>query len=188
MHRTHWLSVAVVALMLTHLSVYGEGETGSVLVILPERIDVDWFWYHYTRESQHLVQSAVEKALLRGEFEVLDIAAYEPPEGESHSLENFVKPQSALAVARSMGATWLVLGMGEANLASHNQAYGINVMRATADVSARVLDVESGKVVAVKEVSETAGSESQKTSSRQALKAAGRKLGRQLVKALEALE
>ena len=188
MHRTYWLSLAVAVSMLIHPSAQGEDKAGSVLVMLPERIDVDWFWYHYTRESQHLVQSAVEQALLRAGFDVLDIAAYEPPTDESQSLEGFVEPKSALAVARAMGATWLVLGTGEANLASQNEAYGLNVARSTADITAKILDVATGKVVAVEDVSETAGSESQKTSSRQALKAGGKKLGHKLVKALNALK
>ena len=51
-------------------------EQARFLVLLPERIDVEWFWYYYTDEAQHIVQSAVEKSLVRAGF---DLRSFPPP-------------------------------------------------------------------------------------------------------------
>ncbi len=154
-----------------------------VMVILPERIDVDWYWYYYTVESQHLVQTKVEQELLDAGYELVDLEAGRGLPDET-SIPALLRTRSALKTARALKAEILVLGQGEAIHASHSVAYGLNVYRSTAEITVKILRVADGKVLAVLDVTETHGAESQRAAAHNTLREAGRSLGEKIVQVL----
>jgi hypothetical protein len=156
----------------------------SFLVIVPERVEVEWYWYFYTDESQHIVQSEIEKRLVRDGHTVLEIGGEEML-GVDLTLENILKRQTALDVAKRLGATHLIHGQATAAPASHSVAYGVNVYRSDADIQVRVVRVADGKVLAVEDASATGGSEAQKAAGRAGLKDAGKKLAKKVGRAVD---
>ncbi len=160
-----------------------EATAPKIMVLLPERIDVEWYWYFYTVETQHRVQTEVEKALLKAGYELVDLEAGNGLP-EDTDIEHLLRTKPALETARTLNADMLVLGKGEAISASRSTAYGLNVYRSTADITAKILNVEDGKVVTVQDVTETQGAESQRAAAHKALREGGRKLGQKLVREL----
>lgn len=161
--------------------------SGPILVILPERIEVEWYWYFYTTEVRHLVQSEVEKALVRADMDVIDLTAADAL-ATTYDLDGLLTQSTALDAARSVGAAYLVHGRAIAVRASSSTAYGLSVHRSQADISANLIRVEDGKVLAAEDVVETGGGESQPIAARKALREGGRKVAGKLVRALKNLD
>ena len=155
----------------------------SFLVIVPERVEVEWYWYFYTDESQHIVQSEIEKQLVGDGHTLLEIGGEEML-GADLTLDNILKRQTALDAARRLGATHLIHGQATATPASQSVAYGVTVYRSRADLQVRVVRVADGKVLAVEDASATGGSEAQNASGRAALKDAGKKLAKEVGRAV----
>lgn len=150
-------------------------------VFMPEQIEQDWYWFYYTGESQHLVQTAIEKALVRAGLEVVDIASSEAL--TTGSINDILDPATAVQTAAKIGATHLVVGRGVANKASEGVAYNVTVIRANADVNAKLIRVSDGKVLAVEDVSVQAGGQAIRAAAKDALKQAGEKMGSRIARA-----
>lgn len=148
-----------------------------VLVILPEKVDVEWFWYAYTADNELQVQTAVEKQLLREGLDVVDITEAEQF-NRPMTLEQVQDRQTALTLARELNANYLVLGQAIAVNASRSQAYGVSVYRSNANLSARVMRVSDGKVINIIDMDATEGAQSQRVAARNALKNIGKQAGR----------
>jgi hypothetical protein len=159
----------------------------SFLVVLPERIDVEWYWYHYTAESQHIVQSAVEQALIRNKFPVKE-AARSPRIQEINSIDQLLNAAEGIKLAESVNADHLITGSAVAVWAGQNIAYGVAVHRASVEVTAKIVRVSDGKVMAVEQASATEGAQSQRMAAQKALKTAGDAIARKLVRAIHQLD
>lgn len=155
-----------------------------LVVIMPEQIDTEWFWYYYTEISEHVVQAAVEKALIGAGFDVIDLTAVDVFQGNS-SINQLWDSGFALRKAAEMGATHLILGRATATRLSTDSAYGVTVVRASAEITARLIRVSDAKVLAVEDASATAGGQAQKTAGRDALKQAGRTIAGKLLRAAQ---
>jgi hypothetical protein len=155
----------------------------TFVVFMPEQIDTEWFWYYYTETAQHIVQAAVEKELVRAGFNVIDISmvSFE----DDADLESLWKPGFALKKAKELNADFVVIGRATASRMSHNVAYGVNVYRSSAEITARLIRVEDGKVVAVEDASSDAGGQAQKPAAQAALKEAGKDIAKAIRYAAE---
>ncbi len=156
-------------------------KTGSskFVVIIPERIDRLWYWHYYTDTAQYLVQSEVEKALIRNNVEIIDLTLVDVFQRRVRFSE-FLTPQFTRSKAKELGASFLITGKAIATKISHNVAYGINVYRSSADITAKVVRVRDGKIMAVVDAEAKAGGESLLGASRDALKEAGKAIGLKL--------
>lgn len=179
---------ALSALLLVSLvpNVHSQTDASEprIAVIVPERIDVEWYWYHYTTESQHVVQSAIESALLSKGFDLVDVTALSTlagPEG----LRQVTNQAASKKLAAELGATHLVTGTASASQAGASTAYGVGIHRYTADVALRVVQIADGKVITTAEATETLGAEARRAAARKALKEAGRKAARSIAAKLE---
>jgi hypothetical protein len=68
---------------------------------------------------------------------------------------------------------------------SQSEAYGVRVFRSSADITAKVVRVRDGKIMAVFEAEAQAGGESWRGAARDALKEAGKAIGEKLIRKLE---
>jgi hypothetical protein len=155
-----------------------------IMVILPEQIDAEWFWYYYTDVSQHIVQAAVEKKLIRAGFDVIDLMTLDMFHGQG-DLNRLWDRDYSVEQARTAGADYLILGRATATQMSHDVAYGVNVFRSSAEITARLVRIADGRILAVEDASATAGGQAQRTAGRDALKDAAKKIARRLVNAVE---
>lgn len=146
--------------------------TPTFVVILPERIDHDWYWILYSDRSQHIVQSAIEKALIRAGFDVIDLqTATMPPFGN-----DIMKLQStayAVQAGRQLKADYVISGNATAVKASEGTAYGVNVVRTQAEVTAKIIRVLDGRILDVEDASVLEGGQSVQAAGQTALKKAG---------------
>jgi hypothetical protein len=171
---------------VTEASTTASGPSPKFVVFLPERIDTEWFWFYYTEEIQHVVQSAVEKALVSKGLEVLDVSAGDALSDPSGTIQQITSKDFAVQKAKQMGATYVIVGTATADRASTSTAYGVNVVRASADISARLVRVADAKILVVEDASATAGGEAVKSAGRDALKQAGSIIARKLASAAQA--
>ncbi len=141
-------------------------------VILPERIEQNWFWFYYTDEIEHVVQSLVEKALIAEGLDVVDVSGSSAFAG-STDIAQLTSKEAAVAKAKQLGATHVIVGTAIADKASEDVAYGITVIRANADISAKLVRVSDGKVLAVETASGKAGGQAIRATGREALAKAG---------------
>lgn len=155
------------------------------VVILPERIDNIWFWFYYTDESEHVVQSSVEKALVRAGIDVVDISAANVF-GDG-TIEGLLGKDTAVAKARQLGADYVILGSATASKSSESVAYNVTVIRANASVTAKIVRVSDGKIMNVVDATAMEGGQAVMAAGREALKKAGKSIGDQLVGAISSL-
>lgn len=151
-----------------------------IAVILPEQVDGEWYWFDYGGGQQHLVQNAVEKALVNAGFEIIDVANI----GGRISLEDLIQPKTAASKGAELGADYVVVGKATAARASEGSAYGVNVVRANAEITVRLVRVSDGKVLAVDDANALAGGQATKAAGQAALKQAGADAARKMVRAL----
>jgi len=149
------------------------------LVVLPERVDMQWHWFVYSDEVQHVVQSAVEKALIDKGVDVVDVTSCDAFDDDGRILDLLLQ-EKVLPKAAKAGANYLILGRAMATTDSQSQAYGVTVVRASAAINARLVRVSDGRVLAAEEAAAQAGGQTQLTACRSALQEAGKKLARQL--------
>lgn len=162
--------------------VEAEKPAAKFIVLLPEQVDGIWYWSFYTTESQHIVQSAVEKALVDAGLDVIDLATLKNF-GRSGSLESLLNPATAAEKAREAGATFVITGNATAVHGGTSQAYGVPVARSVATLTAKLVRASDGKVLAVKESEANEGAQSVRSAGQAALKKAGKDLAAELVKA-----
>lgn len=154
-----------------------------VVVFLPEQIDAVWFWYYYTDQRQHLVQTAVEQALLRNGVEIVDLGmagGFDAP----GSLAEVTDTRGALQKAAALGATHAIIGQASATMASQGVAYNVNVFRSQAEITARLVRVRDARVLAVESASGPGSGQAQRTAGQAALKEAGQQIARKLAAAI----
>ncbi len=152
----------------------------KIAVIAPEQLEGEWFWFSWGGGQQHIVQTAIEKALVRAGYEVIDVTAL----GSWRSLDDLVGAKTAATKGEELGADYVVAGKATAVRASEGAAYGVTVVRANADVTLRLVRVSDGKVIAVEEASAQAGGQAVRAAGKDALKKAGQDAGRKMVNAL----
>lgn len=153
------------------------------VVLLPEQIDRQWFWFYYTEEAQHIVQSAVEKALIDAGLDVMDLTSMDA----AGSINDVISKDAAVRKAASMGADYAIVGTAVADKKSEGAAYGVTVIRATATITARIIRVKDGKILAVEEAAAEEGGQALKGASRDALQKAGRDIARKLARAAQGI-
>lgn len=181
------LTVAVLSTLVILSSVSAEDQMEAdedvrIVVLLPEQIDTEWFWYYYTEVSQHLVQGAVEKAFIRAGYDVIDLQSADIF-SEDGDISKVATKAFALPKAAELGATHVIIGRATAARMSHDVAYGVDVYRSSAEIMAKLVRVSDGKILAVEDASATSGGQSQKTSGQDALKEAGKDVASKLVRA-----
>lgn len=158
--------------------------SAKIVVFLPERIENAWFWFYYTEEIQHIVQTAVERALINAGLEVIDVATatFE----STGNLDQVTSKEHAVGKAKEMGAQFVIMGTATADPAGSSMAYGLNVVRVSADITARLVRVSDGKILAVEQASATAGGQALRGAGKDALKDAGTAIARKLALAAKA--
>lgn len=153
----------------------------KIVVLLPEQVDRQWFWFHYTEEAQHIVQSAVEKALVDVGMEVIDVAGLDT----AGSINDIMSKDTAVQKAAEIGAEYAVLGTAIADKKSEGVAYGVTVVRASATITARIVRVADGRILAVEEAGAEEGGQALRAAGREALTKAGRDIARKLARAAQ---
>ncbi|HMO49889.1 MAG TPA: hypothetical protein PKE26_05815 [Kiritimatiellia bacterium] len=156
------------------------------VVILPERIDHIWYWMLYSDQSQHIVQSAVEKALVRAGLEVIDLNAARLPE-VGGDLKLLASMAYGLQAGRLLEADYLITGQATAVKASEGRAYGVNVIRTQAEVSARIVRISDGKIITVEDASAQEGGQSVQAAGQNALKKAGAQIAGKIARSARLL-
>ncbi|HMP75783.1 MAG TPA: CsgG/HfaB family protein [Kiritimatiellia bacterium] len=186
-----YLSLMMAGLMVAGLARAEEAGAGEaeatpekvapkIAVITPEQIDGEWYWYAYGGGQQHIVQSAIEKALLRNNVDILDVTAL----GSWRSLDDLIGARTAATKGKELGADYVIAGKATAVKASEGSAYGVNVIRANAEVTLRLIRVSDGKVLAVEDASAQAGGQAVRAAGQEALKQAGNAAARKIAAAV----
>lgn len=152
----------------------------KIAVIAPEQIEGEWFWFSWGGGQQHIVQSAIEKSLVRAGYEVIDVTAL----GSGYSLDDLVGAQSAAGKGKELGADYVIAGKATAVRASESTAYGVNVVRVNAEITMRLVRVSDGKILAVEDASAQAGGQAARAAGQDALKKAAQDVGRKMANAL----
>ena len=158
-----------------------EKAAAKFVVILPEQLDGVWYWTYFTTEQQHIVQSAVEKALVDAGLDVVDLGALKLGGGDS--LQGLLNPATAAGKAKEAGAAYVIVGSATAVPAGSSTAYGVPVARATASLTAKIVRAGDGKILAVKEAEANEGGQAMRGAGQAALKKAGRDLASALAEA-----
>ena len=153
------------------------------VVFLPEQVDSEWFWYYYSDTAQHIVQSAVEKALINAGFDVIDIGTIKGL-ADRGSIEQIITPSEAARQAQANGATYAIVGQATAMKASSSVAYGVNVVRSQAEITVKIIRATDGKVLAVEDATAQTGGQSQRVAGQEALKEASKSLSKKIVAAV----
>lgn len=151
-----------------------------IAVIAPEQVDGEWFWYAYGGGNQHIVQSEVEKVLVRAGFDVVDVSAL----GSWRSLDDLIGARTAADKGKELGVDYVIAGKATAVKASEGAAYGVTVIRANAEVTLRLVRVSDGKVLAVEDASAQAGGQAVRAAGQAALKTAGQQIARKMTAAV----
>ncbi|MBP7830502.1 MAG: hypothetical protein KA248_11345 [Kiritimatiellae bacterium] len=154
-------------------------------VFLPERIERVWYWYAYTEEIQHIVQSAVEKALLNAGLEVVDISSLSLP--EQGDLNQVMSAPQVVRWAAAARVDYIIMGTATADPQSEGTAYGQRVVRSTANISARIIRVSDARIVAVQDATALMGGQALAAAAREALKKGGEDIGRKLARSAKSL-
>lgn len=154
----------------------------KIAVITPEQLDGEWFWYSWGGGNQHIVQSAIEKALVRAGFEVVDVTAL----GSWRSLDDLIGARTAAQKGKELGADYVIAGKATAVKASEGMAYGVTVIRANAEITVRLVRVSDGKVLTVEDASAQAGGQAVRAAGQEALKQAANTIARKITGSLRA--
>ncbi|HOW98196.1 MAG TPA: hypothetical protein P5567_00950 [Kiritimatiellia bacterium] len=154
-------------------------------VFLPERIERVWYWYAYTEETQHIVQSAVEKALINAGLAVVDVASMPLP--EQGDLAQVMSAPQVVRWGAAARADYIIMGTATADPQSESVAYGQKVVRSTANLSARIIRVSDSRIVAVQDASALMGGQALAAAAREALKKGGEDIGRKLARSAKNL-
>ena len=162
-------------------------EPPRFLVIIPEQIDTEWFWCYYTEVSQNIVQTRVEKALVRAGLNVIDLTTVSLF-SEAGTVDQVLNRQQALRAAADAGAVYLVLGQATAVMQSRSKAYGQEVIRSQAEVTVRIIRVADGKMMGVYDAEAVEGGQAQKAAGQQALKTVAKQISRRVAGAAQKLE
>jgi hypothetical protein len=158
----------------------------TFVVILPERIDHAWYWLLYTDTSQHIVQSAIEKALIRAGLNVIDLNTVSLP-GFGNDLQQLMSINYAVEAGKTARADYVITGQATAVKASEGFAYGVNVFRSQAEITAKIVRVSDGKILEIEDASMLEGGQSAQAAGQSALKKAGTQLASKIARAASKL-
>ena len=153
------------------------------VVVLPEKVGEETYLGVGGDQTQHLVQSEIEKALIRKKLEVKDVAGLEPSVEGGLSWQTLTVKEGALTVARAAEADYLIYGQATAVKAGSGQAYGVKAVRARADVTARLVRVSDGKILDIFESDATEGNQAFGIAAKDALKVAGKAIAKDVAAA-----
>jgi hypothetical protein len=156
------------------------------VVFMPERVDLMWFWYYYTDVQQHFVQSAVEKALLSAGKEIVDLTISDAFQ-QGGSITEVMNPAQAVKKAMALGANFVIIGQAQAIKSGENIAYGVHVVRANAEASARIIRVKDGKLINIEEANAQGSGQSSQAAAQAALKDVGKIIASKLATAASPL-
>ena len=170
--------------VVEEVAVVEEPTEPRFLVIIPEQIDTEWFWYYYTEVSQNIVQAAVENALVKKGLDVVDLATVSMFSNPG-SVEGVLNKNEALNAAKASGATHLVLGKAGAVMQGRSIAYGMEVIRSKATASVKLIRVSDGKVLDILDAAAEEGGQVQKATGQAALETAAKDLGKKVARAAE---
>jgi len=163
-----------------------EPKPPTFAVILPERIDHDWYWFLYTDTAQHIVQSAVEKSLVRAGADVIDLNTATLP-SFGNNWERLVSNAFALEAGKQLKVDYVVTGQATAVKASQGVAYGVTVYRSQAEITAKIVRVSDGKIIAIEDASIQEGGQSAQAAGQAALKKASGQIGGKLARAVRGI-
>jgi hypothetical protein len=104
---------------------------------------------------------------------------------EQGSIEEATSTEGARAIAADAGATYAIVGTATAVKASEGTAYGVNVVRSNAEITAKIIRVGDGKVIAVEDASAQKGGQAQRAAGQEALKDAGGQIARKITAAVK---
>lgn len=153
----------------------------TFVVLLPERIDHAWYWLLYSDQSQHIVQSAIEKALVRAGLDVVDVGGADlPPFGGDW--QRMQSSAYAVTAGRKLGADYVITGQATAVKSSQSEAYGVTVVRAQAEITAKLIRVSDGRVIDVEDAGALEGGQSAQGAGQAALKKAGEQIAAKLAR------
>jgi len=158
----------------------------TFVVILPERIDHNWYWFLYTDTAQHIVQSAIEKALVRAGLNVIDLNTITLP-GFGNDFQKLLSVGYAVEAGKTAMADYVITGQATAVKASEGYAYGVNVFRAQAEITAKIVRVSDGKILEIEDASMLEGGQSAQAAGQSALKKAGTQLASKIARAASKL-
>ncbi len=152
----------------------------KIAVIAPEQIEGEWFWFSWGGGRQHVVQTAIEKSLVRAGFSVVDATEL----GTGRNLDDLVNAKTAVIKAKDLGAEYVIAGKATAVRSSEGQAYGVNVVRADAEITMRLVRVSDGAVIAVEDANAQAGGQAVRAAGKEALKKAAQDIAKKMTSAL----
>lgn len=152
------------------------------VVFMPERVDMMWFWYYYTDIQQHFVQSAVEKALVNGGKEIIDLSISDAF-NDNGSITEVTNPAEAIKKAKGLGATFAVIGQADAVKAGQSVAYNVPVYRSNANASFKIIRVKDGKMLAMEDATAQGSSQSEQAANQAALQAVASKIAARIMAA-----
>ncbi len=173
-------------LTLAHPMAHAEGAEAreiaapKIAVIAPEQLDGEWYWYAWGGGNQHIVQSAIERALIRAGYEVIDVTAL----GSWRSLDELIGARTAQQKGKELGADFVIAGKATAVKASQGSAYGVSVFRANAEITLRLVRVSDGKILAIEDASAQAGGQAVRAAGQEALKQAAQIAARKITAAV----
>ncbi|MDF3131158.1 hypothetical protein P0Y35_18255 [Kiritimatiellaeota bacterium B1221] len=177
------ISFADEAAVSAEASTIAEVSEPVFVVVLPEKIGEETYLGVGGDQTQHLVQSEIEKALIRKKLEVKDVAGLEPQVEGGLSWQTLTVKEGALVVARAAEADYLVYGQATAVKGGSGQAYGVKAVRARADVTARLVRVSDGKILDIFESDATEGNQAFGIAAKDALKVAGKSIAKDVAAA-----
>lgn len=158
-----------------------ETPSAKIAVIAPEQIGNEWFWFAWGGGRQHIVQTAVEKALINAGFNVVNVKTLS--DGDNN-LDKLIASKSATSEAKRLGADYVIAGKATAERASEGEAYGVRVVRADATITLRLIRVADGKVLAVEEATAQEGGQALRAAGQKALRKAAKNISGAMVKAV----
>lgn len=153
----------------------------KVAVIAPEQIGDEWFWFAWGGGRQHIVQTAVEKALIGAGYDVVDVKEL----GDAgNNLDKLIASKSATATAKQLGADYVIAGKATAERASQGEAYGVKVIRADATITLQLIRVADSKVLAAEESTAQEGGQALRAAGQKALRKAAKNISEAMLKAV----
>ncbi|WFB36524.1 hypothetical protein P3T73_01960 [Kiritimatiellota bacterium B12222] len=160
----------------------------TFVVVLPEKIEEETYLPVGGNENmQHIVQSEIEKSLIRKDITVIEIAGLDPQIEGGLSWQTLTVKKGALVIARAVNADYLVYGQATVVRAGTREAYGVTATRAQANITARLVRVSDGKILQVMDAEALEGNAAFGIAANDALKAAGKSIAKKVATACEAV-
>jgi hypothetical protein len=161
--------------------------TPRFIVLVPERVDHIWNWLQYADESNHIAQGAIEKALIRAQMEVVDLSGAELP-AFGNDWRKLQSTAYAVQAGRQLNADYVIAGQASAVKGSENRGYGVTIMRASAEISVRIIRVSDSKILDVLDASSMEGGQSVQAAGQAALKEASKQIAGKITRAVRELK